>query len=241
MKAIILAAGRGTRMKTLTEQKPKCLLPVKNKPILTYQLEALLENGVKDIVIVIGHKGDMIKGYISKNPQFKDLNITYIENDEYGKSDSSYSWWLARNHIQNEDTILHFNSDLIFYPELIKRILDNPSKNAILIDKEIELQEKSMEQVILASDTNKILQMDNKKIPGAHGKAVGIAKYSNECVRFMLNQIDSFVQKGDKNQHFYWLLRNAIQEFDIRGLDIGSSFFKEINTMEEYGAVNEKS
>ena len=237
MKAIILAAGRGTRMRTLTEQKPKCLLPVNDKPILAYQLEALLENGVKDIVIVIGYKGDMIKDYISKNPQFKDLNITYVENNEYGKSDSSYSWWLARNHIQNEDTILHFNSDLVFYPELIKKIIDTPSENAIFIDKEIELEEKSMEQVILEFDTNKILLMDNKTLPGAHGKAVGVAKYSGECIQFMMKQIDGFVTKGNKNQHFYWLLRNAVKEFDIHGLDIGSSYFKEINTLEEYGAV----
>ena len=238
MKAIILAAGRGTRMKTFTEPKPKCLLNVNDKPILAYQLQALLENKIKDIVLVIGYKGDMIKQYVSDHPVLKELNITYIENSEYGKSDSSFSWWLAKNHIKNEQALLHFNSDLLFSSDLISKILECEAKNIICIDRKIKLDE-TMEQVVLDSNDNKILLMDKRNIPDAHGKGAGIAKYSNEVIGFMLETIEEFLKNGDKHQHFYWILRQAIQEFDFYGLNITPYFFKEINTIEDYSKAQE--
>ncbi|MEK6826587.1 MAG: phosphocholine cytidylyltransferase family protein [Nanoarchaeota archaeon] len=237
MKAIILAAGMSRRLEKLTENKPKCLLEVDNKPILAYQLEALMANGVNNIVIVVGYKGFMIKDFIKKHPIFKDWRVVFIENDEYADSNTSYSWWLAREHIKNEQSIFHLHSDLIFFPALVRKVLEDKRKNIICIDKKIPLNE-SMEQVILDKE-NKIIHMDKSNVSGAHGKAVGVAKFSNEAIIYKLDKIKSYVQLKDKNQAFYGIIREAVKDLDYYGLDIGDSFFREVNTTDEYNIALE--
>ena len=61
MKALILAAGLGTRLAPITDDRPKSLVPVNGKPILFKQIENLLKNGITDITVVSGYKGDMLK------------------------------------------------------------------------------------------------------------------------------------------------------------------------------------
>ena len=61
MKAIILSAGEGTRMRPLTLTKPKTMLPVAGKPIIQYNIEALRDCGVKDILLIVGYKEDIRK------------------------------------------------------------------------------------------------------------------------------------------------------------------------------------
>ena len=60
MKAIILAAGRGSRMKDLTDERPKCLVELRGKPLLEWQLEALREAGINEIAIVTGYKRELL-------------------------------------------------------------------------------------------------------------------------------------------------------------------------------------
>ena len=62
MKAIILAAGRGSRMKNLTSDKPKCLVKLHGKPLLEWQLESMYKSGISEIAVVTGYKNEL-NGY----------------------------------------------------------------------------------------------------------------------------------------------------------------------------------
>lgn len=81
MKAVIMAGGKGTRMKEINWEVPKPMIPVLGKPILQYQIEALERQGVKDIVLVIGYLGHIIKEYFSNGEKFG-VRIEYIEEKE---------------------------------------------------------------------------------------------------------------------------------------------------------------
>lgn len=74
---VILAAGRGSRMKNLTANRPKCLLPLAGKPLLRWQLDAMGEIGIKKILVVSGYAGDCINGEFEKieNPRWRDTNM----------------------------------------------------------------------------------------------------------------------------------------------------------------------
>ena len=63
MKANILAAGRGSRMKHLTDERPKCLIEFNGKPLLEWQLEAIRAAGIDEIGIITGYKREMLNGY----------------------------------------------------------------------------------------------------------------------------------------------------------------------------------
>ena len=82
MKAVIMAGGKGTRLKEMTKDEiPKPMVKIFEKPILEYQIDVLKENGLKDIIIVIGYLGDKIKQYF-KDGKYFGVNITYIEENE---------------------------------------------------------------------------------------------------------------------------------------------------------------
>ncbi len=78
MRAIILAAGEGMRLRPLTTYMPKVMLPVGNKPILEYVVEALRNNSIKEITIVVGYKSDRIKQYFGNGADFG-VHIDYVE------------------------------------------------------------------------------------------------------------------------------------------------------------------
>lgn len=79
MKAMLLAAGLGKRLRPLTEDCPKCLLPIMQKPLLYYHLHHLLSIGVRDVVINIGWCGSQIYDYVNNNKEFSDLSVQYSQ------------------------------------------------------------------------------------------------------------------------------------------------------------------
>jgi len=80
-KAIILAGGKGARMKPMTNMLPKPMLRIQDKPILEHNIELLKNHGIKDIIVSIGYRGEQIKEYFGDGSQFG-VNIAYIEEDE---------------------------------------------------------------------------------------------------------------------------------------------------------------
>ena len=80
MKALILAAGRGKRLKEFSECQNKCLIEIKNRPLIEYSLDNAIDMGVKEVVIVVGYRAeDVINRY---GINYKGISITYVEQEE---------------------------------------------------------------------------------------------------------------------------------------------------------------
>lgn len=77
MQAVIMAGGKGTRLATVTKNIPKPMVPIEGKPLLEYQIENLKENGVKNIILIVGHLGDVIRDHFGDGSAF-DVNISYF-------------------------------------------------------------------------------------------------------------------------------------------------------------------
>jgi len=228
-KALILAAGMGIRLLENTKEIPKCLIKVNDKAILEYQLEAIVDNGIRNIIIVVGYKAEKVREFINSNKKFNGLNIKFIENKEYAESNSSYSFWLAKDEVKDEP-YLHFNCDLIFSSELLKEVIESKYSNLIVIDKKIKLGDK-MELVRLKED--RIIKMHNMYYECAEGKGVGVAKFSPENVKWIIDRIEYYLAKGDKNQNYYGIIRQAVHYKDFFGLDAKDNVLFEINTVED--------
>lgn len=229
-KVLILAAGIGVRLLEITKDIPKCLVKVNNKPILEYQLEAIMANGIKNVVIVVGYKAKKIREVIASNKKFKNLNIKFIENKEYAESNSSYSFWLAKDEVKDTPYI-HLNCDVILFADLLKKVIESKYDNVIVIDNKVKLLEGKMEQVVL--DGDRIVKMDDKNVRNAIGKGSGIAKLSPENVKWLISKIGRYIADGDKDQNFYTFIRDCIHFKNFYGLYRGNSFIKEINTPKE--------
>ncbi|HEO9720290.1 HAD-IIA family hydrolase [Morganella morganii] len=130
MIGVILAAGVGSRLRPMTNNKPKCLVTTAGKPILQYQLDAYKNAGITDIIIIVGYEGDAIRNYCK---YIKDLNIKIIENSEYEDSNNMYSLYLARDFIKGKPFILN-NADLAVENNLILDMVSSSEKDIVAVD-----------------------------------------------------------------------------------------------------------
>ena len=96
MRAIILAAGRGSRLKDLTKNKPKSFLKIKNRRMIDYQIEGLKKNGIKDIAAVVGYKKEM----------FRKLKIKLFNNKNWESTNMVYSLFKANSWLSKYDCII---------------------------------------------------------------------------------------------------------------------------------------
>jgi len=229
MKAVILAAGVGSRLLPETEMMPKCLLTVEGKSILEHQLDALNECGVNDIIIVIGYKGDMIKQLIGDRAK-------YIESKEYESTNSSYSLWLAREELK--DGFIYLNADLVFHPALLKKLLDAKESDAIIFSNKIR---KDSDMFKLSMNGNKIHHMDkNLDIEEAKGEAIGPVKISEKGASIVFNKLDNLIKSGDKNNWVYPIFSQMSKEHDFFGIECGDLPWQEIDTPEDLKSARAK-
>ncbi len=117
MKAIILAAGRGSRLKKLTKNQPKSFLKIFGKSMIQRQISNLKDSGITDIGIVVGYKGD----------KFKYLNEKIFTNSQWKNSNMVFSLFKAKNWLINDDIIVCY-SDVIFSKNVIKNLILSRSK-----------------------------------------------------------------------------------------------------------------
>ena len=124
VKAIILSAGQGRRLLPLTENSPKCLLPVANKPVLAWQIDALQTAGIDEIVIVAGFQVVQIEALLQA--RYADRSsIRIVFNPFYEVADNLASCWLARSDMSSDFLLL--NGDTVIEPKLVLQVLNSPS------------------------------------------------------------------------------------------------------------------
>ncbi|MTK64690.1 MAG: NTP transferase domain-containing protein, partial [Methanobacterium sp.] len=114
MKAIILTAGEGTRMRPLTITKPKTMLQIGGKPILQYNIESLRDAGVDEITLVVGYHEEVIKDHFKDGADIG-VKINYVTQEE--RLGTAHAIGSARKHVQGQFIIL--NGDIIVDPALI--------------------------------------------------------------------------------------------------------------------------
>ena len=170
MKALILAAGLGTRLAPLTNTLPKSLVPVNGQPILLKQIDNLLENGVEDITVVSGYKADVLSEAVrSRYP-----GVHIIENGEYADTNNMYSAYLAREHMDGSGFLM-MNADVFFDASVVEALLAFPAENAIVTEIGAYLEE-SMKVV---QQDGRLVQISKQICRAeAFGTSIDVYKFS---------------------------------------------------------------
>ena len=181
MKAIIVAAGTGSRLNSLTNGKPKCLLEIGNRTILERALGALRENGIEDIVVVRGHCGNLINY----------PNITYCQNLDFRQNNILESLFYAEDEM-NDDFIFSY-SDIIYSRGVVEKLTHSEADITLTIDVNwIECYEGRDQHPISEAELVKVKDGRVVKIgkgmvspEEAHGEFIGLAKFSKVGAKAM--------------------------------------------------------
>lgn len=129
MKALILAAGLGTRLAPLTDDRPKSLVEVNGKPILFKQIENLYQNGIHDITIVSGYKAEMLEKMVHE----KYSEIKIIESIDYASTNNMYSAYRAREEMEGQ-AFLMMNADVFYDASVITALMAFSGADAVVTD-----------------------------------------------------------------------------------------------------------
>ena len=116
MKAVILAAGEGSRLRPLTLYRPKCMIPLAGKPILEHLLLALKENGIEEILIIIGYRKELVRNYFRDGKDFG-VKLSYIEQEKWFGTADAVS--LSEEYVSDDDFLMLYG-DLLIDASVVK-------------------------------------------------------------------------------------------------------------------------
>src|SRR2546426_5926785 len=128
MKAVILAAGEGARMGPFTASVPKVMIPLGNRPLLEYVVQALAENGVRDLIFVVGYRRERIQSHFQDGKAFG-AHITYVTQSK--QLGTAHAIWEARGHL--EDPFIVLNGSNMVDARFVEDLLAAAPKPAVLI------------------------------------------------------------------------------------------------------------
>lgn len=208
MKALILAAGVGSRLRPITNSRPKAMVEVNGKPIIFYQIDSLLENGLKDITIVTGYKSEFIIESVNKVYS----NINYIVNEEFEKSNNMYSTYLARNTFYNKDFIL-MNADVVIDSSIISDLINSSQPNSILVD----YDQYNLENMKVTFSGKKIKSI-SKEIASvdSNGLSIDIYKISkNASILFFDIILDYIENQSEKTLWTEVAINRTLEKIDF--------------------------
>ncbi len=232
MKAIILAAGMASRLRPLTDHTPKCLLQVGERCLLQRSIDALIGSGITEFVIVTGYLHEMIEDFVSQT-YGDSIKVTFIHNEVYATTNNIYSLWLARPEAEGE-SILLLDSDLLYDPEIVARVLANESVNVLTLIRH-ELGEEEMKVVV--DEKGNILEISKTcRIEDAAGESLGIEKMGSEYTTALYAELEPMMNAEHLENKFYEL---AFERLLAKGqtykvLDVTELFSCELDTVEDF-------
>ena len=232
MKAIILAAGIGSRISPLTDNCPKSLLKIDDKTILEMMISHIQDCHINDIVFVTGYLEEQIKEYVNIN--FPDLKAYFVTNEKYAETNTGFSLLLAKDFVENSDFI-KFDADVVFDKEILKKLIEYPYENALCIDKNIHLDAEEIKVII--DDKNKILKASKTVDPQkAIGESIGIEKIGKNTAKLLFQELEEVMKDKKNHQEYYEVAYERLIEKgeSFHALDITGLVWVEIDTKEDF-------
>ena len=212
MKAVILAAGQGTRIRAVHGERPKCLIEVEDRTILDHQIEGLIAAGIDEIAIVVGYEKQQIIRHVHKHFARHTPRIEFIENPAFAITNNIYSLWLAREWV-NGDGFVCLNADVICDAQILGSALKTNSLVSMIVDH--EWRDETMKVII--SD-GRVVQM-SKKISREEfsGTYIGITIFNQEINARFFAKMQDLIEAGRVNEFF----NVAVQELVDEGVRVG--------------------
>lgn len=213
MKALILAAGRGSRMKGMTDENPKCLVQLQGKTLLEWQISALAAAGIDEIGIVTGYRQDLLADY--RFPKF--------HNARWATTNMMSSLECAEEWLVSEPCIVSY-SDIFYEPLAVELLINRIADMAITYDSNwLSLWEKRFGDPLLDAETFRIdtngilLEIGNKpqSVDEIQGQYMGLLKFTPKAWQKVVNLRRELLPEQRDHMHCTGTLQSIIARSDI--------------------------
>lgn len=186
MRAIILAAGQGTRLRPLTDHCPKAMVPVRGRPILQHALDSLRAAGVTDTCIVTGYKPDLLQGH----------STTTRHNGRFESTNMVHSLFCARDLMGGDADVLVVYGDILFRPSLVEALARDPAPMAVAINTRwLQLWTERMDDPLADAETLRLDEQGNiveigrrpRSLADIQGQYTGLIRFSRAALPAVLD------------------------------------------------------
>lgn len=235
MKALILAAGRGSRMGVLTEDQPKGFTEIAGKRLLDWQIQALKEGGAQEIAIVTGYLKEV----------FEEYGLKTFHNPRWAETNMVMSLYEAREWLSTSDCLISY-SDIVYHPDTVRSLINNQVGDLqITYDEDwLSLWQLRLDDVLSDAESFRIenqklteIGEKAKSIEEIQGQYMGLLKFKPEGWKVC----EDFIQSYDERDrlHMTGLLQNLLsQGQEVYGVPINGRWC-EVDSEEDLNAYIE--
>lgn len=226
MKAVILAAGRGVRLESSGWSDPKCLLPVRGTTVLDNMLDALLAHGVREFVVVVGYRQELVRAHFAK----RGLAATWVENPDFASTNTINSLWRCAEHL--DDDFLYFNADVLFHPDIVGRLLAGTG-NRLAIDGKACGEE---EVKVVVDEAGRVRRIGKALDPAdCRGEFIGVGRFDRATNPAFVEALRRHNEElGNVNLFFEAAIDDILDEVEMVDVDVSDLPCIEIDFPEDY-------
>lgn len=232
MRAIILSAGQGSRLLPLTADRPKCLIDFSGKTLLDWQLDALIANGIDDIVIVTGFRFDQVEAALVARGETR-AKVRTLYNPFYQVADNLGSVWLARSQMEGDFLIL--NGDNLIPPALVARALKTTTPISVTVDIKDDYDADDMK---VRRDGTRLTAI-GKTLPvdSVDAESIGLLVFTGEGPRIFSAAVDAFMHTAEGTRSWYLKVIDRLAgETEIGTVSIAGEAWGEVDFPQDVDA-----
>ena len=230
-KAILLSAGKGSRLLPLTAERPKCLIELSGRTLLEWQLDALGEAGIHKVVVVTGFRDDLVDAVAERRE-----GVRTLFNPFYHVADNLGSVWMARAELDAETLLL--NGDTLVSPTLLAMVLAaQPGPITVTVDEKDDYDADDMK---VLRDGDRLLRIGKALEPGQYNaESIGLLAFRGEGPRLFADQVDRMMRQPDGTRRWYLRAIDALAQAgaNVRTVSIKGEEWQEVDFPDDVEAA----
>ena len=221
MRAIILAAGLGTRLRPMTDNTPKALIKVKDKPLVEYQIEYLKEKGIDEIIIVVGYLHEQFD-YLKEK-----YNVKLVLNDKYAEYNNFYSLYLVKDYLADSYVI---DADNYLFKNMFRSDINRSTYFSVY------REDCENEWFLIYGDDYKVkdIIVDSKA-----GRILSGVSFWDKETAEKINKFIDFAYDSNEFMDLYWdnMVKDNISELDVYVEELEANSIYEIDSVKDYNKL----
>jgi choline kinase len=226
--AVILVAGVGSRLRPITDTRPKALAPIGDETILGRAVRLLLDFGVSRLILATGYREDAVRAALGGLA----AEVSYCPNPRYDTTQNSVSLALCREAV-GESSFFKLDGDVVFDLELLERIAAPSSELAVGVDTARKLDAEAMKVVV----EGRMIRRFGKGVPlsASHGESIGIERVAGSAAEKLFAALDERVARGITNLYYEDVYSELIAEGRLVAevADVSGLRWTEVDTFED--------